>query len=61
VDKRGSTPKVWRRLSWWQGRDVEGKTRIIENPVLPETCVPPNRHLKSILAEGYLEIQKKWV
>jgi hypothetical protein len=25
------------------------------------TCVAPNPHLKSILAEGFLEIQKKWV
>jgi hypothetical protein len=61
VEERDSAPKVWRRPSWWRGRDVGGKTRISESPVFPKTCVAPNPHLKGILAEGFLEIQKKWV
>jgi len=39
------------------GSDVGGETQILESP---KTCVAPNPHLKSILAEGFLEIQKKW-
>jgi len=61
VKERGSAPKAWRKLSWWQGCDVGGETQLNERPVFPKTWVTPNPHLKSILAEGFLEIQKKWV
>jgi hypothetical protein len=38
-----------------------GNGETLKRPVFPKTCVAPNPHLKSILAEGFLEIQKKWV